>query len=196
MTVRGLTRFLMVAGLLLVLAAAYVTREHRPHTTAGELGLIAALTIGFLSAIVGAGMILREHPPADPARARRAQLMDRATWKALIPPVAGGAIILTFFALTNRWTRLDNPVASQVALVAGILGAVVGMLVDRVSRWDLVLIPLVLLALLLAFGDRLPIDSATTSRGEVVTLLVIVVLLVGIAINIPQFVRGRRRATS
>jgi hypothetical protein len=118
----------------------------------------------------------------------------------LIPPVAAGVLILAFLSLTGRWNNLDNPVVSQVALVAGILGAVLGMLVDRVSRWALVLVPLVLLILLLGFGDRLwpisQIDSETTSRGEIVTLLVIVVLLVGIIINIPQFARGRRRISS
>jgi hypothetical protein len=102
--------------------------------------------------------------------------------------------MVAFFWLTDRWDNLSNPVQSQLALFAGIAGALVGVLADRITRWELILIPTALLVALVLWGDRLPIDSESMSRGEIVVFLVIAVLIVGVAINIPQVARGRRRA--
>ena len=50
-----------------------------------------------------------------------------------------------------------------------------------------------MLALLL-WGEDLPLESDTMSKGQMVTLLVIVVIFGGIIMNLPQIIRGRNPA--
>lgn len=194
MTVRATLRVLLVGGIAVLAAGIYLTREWEAPSRFAEFGLIVVLATGIFAAAVGLMGLIREEPPPDERAARRSRLLGIAAWKALLPPVVAGGLMVLFFALTNRWENLANPVASQVALVFGIVGALIGILVDRISRWELILVPLALLVGLLGFGDRLPFDSETTSNGEIVTLLSIVILLTAIVINIPQVARGRRPA--
>ena len=197
MTLRSTLRFLLVAGVIGIAAGVYGAREWEfVDSRIAEAGVIALLAVSFFAAITGFIGLLREEPPRDSRRAERSRILDRAAWRAMAPPVIGGGLMVAFFALTDRWERLDNPVASQIAVLAGIIGALIGILADRITRWELVLIPVALLVALVGWGDRLPIDSETTSRGEMVALLAIAILLVGIAINIPQIARGRRQSTS
>ena len=186
---------LLLLGLALVAVGAYGRREWHTESEIATLGVIALMAVGFLSAIAGLYSVLREQRPGDDRAAARARALDRFAWRAAIPPLVAGGLMLGFFALTDRWHNLANPVQSQVALFAGIIGALLGMLANRITRWELVIIPAALLIALLLWGDRLPLDSKTTSRGEMVALLVIAILLVGIAINVPQVIRGRRRAS-
>lgn len=43
-------------------------------------------------------------------------------------------VVLAYFVLTGRWTELDNPVASIVATVAGVLGIAVAYGTERLLR--------------------------------------------------------------
>ena len=196
MTLRSTLRFLLVAGVIGVAAGVNGAREWHVDSRMGEIGVIALLAAGFFAAITGAIGLLREQPSSDPEKAERDRILDRAAWRAMIPPVAGGGLMVAFFALTDRWDELDNPVASQVAVLCGIIGLLAGIVADRVTRWDLLLIPVALLIALIVWGDRLPLESETTSKGEMIALLSIVIILTGIAINIPQIARGRRRTSS
>lgn len=190
-----IARVLLVLGLATVLFGALLRREWRVHNDMETLGVVSVMATGFFAALVGLYLVLREPAPVDEHRARRQRFLDRTGWQATIPPLIAGGLMLGYFALTDRWAKLDNPVASQLALFAGIAGALIGALSDRITRWGRAILPVALLVGLLAWGDRLPLESETTSRGEMVTLLVIVILIAGVAINLPQIARGRRRAT-
>jgi len=190
-----LNRWLLVGGLILIAAGAYGGRTWDTRQPIAEVGVIALIALGFFATVVGTIGVLREETPADPVAARRAAILSRVGWKSLVPALLAGACMTGFFALTGRWAELENPVQSQLALIFAVIGLLVGILIDRISRWELVIIPAVLLVALLGWGNRLPLDSETTSRGEMVTLLVIVILFVMIAINLPQVTRGRRPAT-
>jgi len=183
---------MLVLGVGFIAAGALVRREVGAESDMATLGVVALLALGFFAAILGLYGVLREDAPRG-ARARaRQSALDRAAWRATIPPVVAGVTMVGFFALTDRWSNLSNPVQSQIALFAGVLGALVGMLADRITRWDLIVIPAALLVALLVWGQDLPIDSESMSRGEIVAFLVIAILIVGIAINLPQIIRGRR----
>jgi hypothetical protein len=185
-------RMSLVFGIAAVAAGAYGRREWDTESDFVTLGVVALMAAGFLAALTGLYGLLREQPPTGEDAAERQRIVDRAAWRATVPPVLAGVTMLAFFALTDRWDNLANPVQSQVALFAGILGAVIGIVIDRITRWDLLIVPIALIVALIAWGDRLPLESETTSKGEMVTLLVIVVLIVGIVINVPQIARGRR----
>jgi len=182
----------LVLGVGVVAVGAYLRREVDIPTDWATFGVVALMALGFFAAILGLYAILREPNPTDEREAAHQRAVEKAAWRATLPPVIGGGVMLAFFGLTDRWDNLANPVQSQVALFAGIFGALVGMLTDRITRWDLIIIPVALIVALIAWGDRLPLDSASMSQGEMVTLLVIAILLIGIAINVPQIVRGRR----
>lgn len=49
----------------------------------------------------------------------------------LVPVVIALVITLGYFALTGNWTSLANPIASTVAVLAGVVGFAVGVLLDR-----------------------------------------------------------------
>jgi hypothetical protein len=183
----------LVLGVAIAAAGAWGRRTWDIESEAATLGVIALMAVGLLAALFGLYGILREQPPAgEGPTAERQRILDRMAWRATLPPVVAGAVMIAFFWLTDRWDNLANPVQSQVALFAGVLGALIGILADRITRWELVIIPVALIVALIAWGDRLPVESETTSTGEVVALLVIVVLIIGIAVNIPQVIRGRR----
>jgi hypothetical protein len=187
---------LLVLGLGFVVAGALVRREANIETDLATLGVVALIAVGFFAAILGLYGILREQPPQDARTAARQTALGRAAWRATLPPMVAGALMVGFFWLTDRWDNLSNPVQSQIALFAGVGGALVGALADRITRWELIIIPTALLLALLLWGDELPIDSEAMSSGEIVTFLVIAVLIIGVAINIPQVSRGRRATQS
>ncbi|MGH2600894.1 MAG: hypothetical protein ACRDJ9_16105 [Dehalococcoidia bacterium] len=182
----------LVLGVGVVAVGAYLRRQVDIPTDWATFGVVALMALGFFAAILGLYAILREPEPADERAAVHQRAVEAAAWRATLPPLIGGGVMLAFFGLTDRWDNLANPVQSQVALFAGIFGALVGMLADRITRWDLIIVPVALIVALIAWGDRLPLDSSSMSQGEMIVLLVIAVLLIGIAINVPQIVRGRR----
>ena len=51
--------------------------------------------------------------------------------RILIPPVVAVALTLLFFAVFDRWDKLDNPINSLVVPVLGVVGFLVGALLDR-----------------------------------------------------------------
>lgn len=182
----------LVLGVAVAAAGAWGRRTWDVESEAATLGVIALMAVGLLAALFGLYGILREQPVTEGRAAERQRILERMAWRATLPPAVAGAVMIAFFWLTDRWDNLANPVQSQVALFAGVLGALIGILADRITRWELVIIPAALIVALLAWGDRLPFDSETTSTGEIVALLVIVVLIIGVAVNIPQVIRGRR----
>jgi len=186
------SRISLTLGIFGIAVGALARWQANIEGDLATLGIVAVIALGFSAALVGAWGVLQERPPADERAHMHQRAVDRAAWRACIPPVIAGATMLTFFALTDRWHDLSNPVQSQIALFAGLLGAIVGMLADRITRWDLVVIPAALIFALLAWGDRLPFDSPTTTNGQIVALLIVAVLIIGIAINVPQIVRGKR----
>jgi hypothetical protein len=191
-TLRATFRFLFVVGVIGVITGIYIARTVHVESDTAQFGIMMVIAGGVLTLILGAVGLLREELPADPARARRERILNNAAWKALLPSVVAGGLTVLYFAATGRWNQLDNPIASQVAIFAAVFGVIVGILMDRITRWGLVLVPLVLLAALWIFGPRLPIDGETASRGEMVALLSIVLILILIVVNVPQIVRGRR----
>ena len=190
----SIARALLVSGIIGIVIGTYGTRVWDVHSNRAEAGVIAILAAGFFAALIGATTILREGSSTSSSMTERERLLHRAAWRALIPPIAAGGLMIAFFDLTDRWNDLGNPVASQVALFVGILGAALGILADRITRWGRILIPLALMIGLVTWGDRLPLDSETTSRGEMMALLCVVILIVAVAINIPQIARGRQTA--
>jgi hypothetical protein len=150
------------------------------------------MALGMSLALTGLYGLMQERPPLDERAHAHQRAVDRAAWRATIAPVTAALVMLAFFWLTERWDNLSNPVQSQVALVAGVLGGALAILADRISRWDYVIVPVGLIVALLLWGDRLPLESESTPEGQIVALLIIAVLIIGVAINLPQLVRGRR----
>jgi hypothetical protein len=190
-TAQSIYRGMLVAGLIVAATGAYGTREWDTSTSIAQFGVIVIIAIGVFLGIVGALGILLEKPPADPVAARRRRILDRTAWKACLPALIAVGGTVGFFAATNRWDDLGNPVAAQIAIAFAVVGVVVGMLTDRITRWDFVLIPTALLIALLLWGTDLPLESSYMSTSEMVALLVIVVLFGGIIMNLPQIIRGR-----
>lgn len=191
MSLRSIQKALLVGGLVAMAAGAYTAWRADYSDEFAAVGIIALLALGVFSVATGALGLLGGQTPSG-EWGLRAQILDRMAWKALLPPVAAGALMVAFFALTKRWERLDNPVASQIALAAGVFGLLIGILADRVTNWALIIIPVGLIIGLLAFGDRLLPDSETTPRGVMVGMLVFLLLVLTVAINVPQLARGRR----
>jgi hypothetical protein len=191
-----LSRMLFVLGLAGIAAAALLKREWTAETNIAVFGVVSLAALGFFGAITGLYGILREPAPATALQAARQRVNGTAAWRAVLPPVIAGVVMVGFFWLTDRWDNLANPVQSQVALFAGVLGALIGMLADRITRWELIIIPAALIVGLIAWGDRLPLESESTTKGQMIALLVIAVLIIGIAINLPQILRGKRVAAA
>jgi hypothetical protein len=182
----------LVLGIAVAAVGAWGRRIWTIESDFETFGVIVLMSGGLFVALLGLYGTVREPRSEDPAVAKRQDILARIGWRATFPPVVAGATMIGFFALTDRWHELANPVQSQVALFAGVLGGLVGMLADRITRWDLIVVPVGLIVALLLWGDQLPFDSPTTTTGEIVALLIIAILIIGIAVNIPQVVRGRR----
>jgi hypothetical protein len=189
--VRGLIRALFVGGVIAVGVGVYGARTWNTESPMAQLGVIAIISAGLFAAVVGIAGLVWEPERASGPRPERSRLLNAAAWRAVIAPVVALALMLTYFGLTGWWNNLGNPVASQLAVISGVIGAIAAIVAGRITRWLRVIIPAALLAGLIVWGDRLPLQSETTSKGEMIALLVIVVLVIGIAINIPQVARGR-----
>lgn len=50
--------------------------------------------------------------------------------RTLIPPAAAVILSLLFFAIFDRWTQIDDPINSIVAMIMGLLGFAIGALID------------------------------------------------------------------
>jgi hypothetical protein len=115
-------------------------------------------------------------------------------WTVLVPPVTAGVLMVLFFAVTDRWTKLENPVASQLAPLAGVLGFLAGMAAQRVRDWRLVAIPAALTAGVWLWAYFAPNDSPEDQEfRQVMAVLGLVLLLGTVAVNLPQIARGRHR---
>lgn len=194
MSARDLLRYLFVGGLIAIGTGIYGARDWNTTSIMAQVGVVAILTVGLFATMVGIIGLLSQRTPADPLQATRAQILDRAAWRAVIPPVVALALMLTYFTASGWWDNLDNPVASQLSVLSAGIGLVAGIVADRITRWLRVIIPVALIAALIVWGDRLPLESDTVSQGEMVVLLVIAVVIIGTAINVPQIARGRREA--
>lgn len=51
-----------------------------------------------------------------------------------VPPAVALFLTLAYFFLTRNWTNLGNPLASMVALAAGVTGFGASVGVDRLRR--------------------------------------------------------------
>ncbi len=50
--------------------------------------------------------------------------------RMLIPPVVAVALVLLFFAIFDRWTKINDPINSVAALLLGMLGFAAGAALD------------------------------------------------------------------
>jgi peptidoglycan/LPS O-acetylase OafA/YrhL len=115
-------------------------------------------------------------------------------WTVLVPPVTAGALMVLFFAVTDRWTNLENPVASQLAPLAGVFGFLAGMAAQRVRDWRLVAIPAGLTAAVWLWAYFAPNDTPEDEEfRQILGVLGFVLLLTTVAVNLPQISRGRHR---
>jgi hypothetical protein len=120
---------------------------------------------------------------------------DRERWWAVfVPPVTAGVLMVLFFAVTDRWHNLENPVASQVALFCGLLGVAAGIAAQRIREWVWLALPgiaTVGVALWAYFQPhKTPNDE---DFRQILAVLAFILALTTIAINLPQFLRGRYR---
>ena len=53
--------------------------------------------------------------------------------RVLIPPLAAVALTLLFFAVFNRWDKLDNPINSIVTPGLAAVGFAFGVFLDRLG---------------------------------------------------------------
>lgn len=115
-------------------------------------------------------------------------------WTVLVPPITAGVLMVLFFAVTDRWTHLENPVQSQVAVFAGVAGFLAGIAVQRVKDWRLLLIPAGLTAIVWVWAYFAPSDTPEDQEfREVMAVLGVVLLLTTVVVNLPQIARGRYR---
>jgi FtsH-binding integral membrane protein len=115
-------------------------------------------------------------------------------WTVLVPPATAGVLMLLYFAVTDRWTNLENPVQSQVAIFSAIVGLLVGIAVQRITRWGLVAIPGALTVAVLAWSYFMPHDKPEDNElRQILAVLGFVMVIAVVVLNLPQMVRGRYR---
>lgn len=114
-------------------------------------------------------------------------------WTALVPPVTAGVLMTLFFWLTDRWDRLENPVQSQIAILAALAGFLAGIAAQRITRWELVAIPSAITVGVLLWAYFQPHDTPEDADfRQILFVLTVVLAITTLALNIPQIVRGRR----
>ena len=115
-------------------------------------------------------------------------------WVVLLAPATAALVMIGYFALFDRWTHLENPIQSQLAPAAGIIGALTAIGVQRIRNWWLVLLPGLAAVLVLAFALLIPTESAENRelRNIMWVLFCLMVVSIG-AVNLPQIVRGRHK---
>ncbi len=121
----------------------------------------------------------------------------RRPWMVVVPGLTAGLLMVLFFWLTNRWDNLENPVQSQVTLICGIIGFSAALAIQRITRWELVLIPGAVAIGVLMWAILAPNDSQEDREfRQILTVLAVVLLAATLVMNIPQIARGRRPADS
>ena len=114
-------------------------------------------------------------------------------WVVLVPPLTAGLLMLLFFAVTDRWDNLENPVQSQIAVFAGVVGFLAGLGAQRIRNWYLAGIPAALTAVVLLWAWFAPRESPEDREfRQILVVLGALFLVTTIALNLPQIVRGRR----
>jgi membrane associated rhomboid family serine protease len=115
-------------------------------------------------------------------------------WTILVPPLTGGALMLGFFWLTNRWSDLENPVQGQVALVCGIAGFLAGIALQRITNWVLAGLSGAVALALIVWAYLQPHDTPEDEEfRQILAVLAVVAVVTATALNLPQILRGRRR---
>lgn len=118
-------------------------------------------------------------------------------WTVVVPPLVAGGLVFLFFWLTDRWAELENPVASQVTLVAGLLGFLAGVAAQRITRWELVAVPAALAAGVVLWAYYAPGDTpADRDFRQILWVLAAILIISTVVLNVPQIVRGRHARPS
>lgn len=121
----------------------------------------------------------------------------RRPWTVLVPPLTAGGAMLLFFAVFDRWDKLENPVQSQIAILSALGGFLAGIAAQRITNWWLAAVPFALAAGILIWAYYFPNDNPSDDEfRQILFLLGAVALLAAVALNIPQIVRGRGAASS
>lgn len=113
-------------------------------------------------------------------------------WAVLVPPLTAGLLMLAFFAVTDRWHDLENPVQSQVAIVCAIIGVAAGIAMGRIRHWEWVAIPGAVTLAVALWAYFAPHSTPEDNDfRQILVVLTFVLAIATAAINIPQIVRGR-----
>lgn len=113
-------------------------------------------------------------------------------WSVLVAPLVAGAVMLAYFFLFDRWEHLENPIASQLAIAAALIGFGAAVAAQRITRWELVVIPVVLVAIAAIWAYTAPTDTAEDRNfRDTLWVLTGVLLVATLVLNLPQIVRGR-----
>lgn len=116
-------------------------------------------------------------------------------WTVLVPPVTAGVLMVLFFAVTDRWSKLENPIQSQVALFAGILGFLAGLAAQRITRWWLLAVPGAITAVVWLWAYFAPHNTPEDQEfRQILAVLGLVLAITTAILNLPQITRGRYRA--
>lgn len=115
-------------------------------------------------------------------------------WTILIPPATAAGLMLLYFAAFDRWSteKLENPIASQLAPVCGIIGFAVGVAATRIRNWVMVAIPGAIAVGVGLWAAFTPRDNANDREFRQILILLTALLLVGtLILNLGQITRGR-----
>lgn len=115
-------------------------------------------------------------------------------WTILIPPITAAGLMLLYFAAFDRWSthELENPIASQLAPLCGVIGFAAGFAATRIRRWEMVLVPLALAVAVGIWAAFTPRDNANDREFRQILILLTALLIVGtVVLNFGQITRGR-----
>jgi hypothetical protein len=113
-------------------------------------------------------------------------------WIIFVPPVTAAAFMVGFFWLFDRWDNLENPVASQLAPLAGVIGFVTAIALSRIRQWELIAIPGAIAAGLALWAIFAPHETPEDKDfQQILWILTALALTSTLVLNLPQIVRGR-----
>jgi hypothetical protein len=113
-------------------------------------------------------------------------------WTVFVPPVTAGVVLLLYFAITDRWTNLENPVQSQFSILAAVLGFLAGLAAQRITNWWLAGISGGIVVALGLWAYFAPHDTPEDEEfRQILVVLTGLAAVVAIALNLPQVLRGR-----
>lgn len=113
-------------------------------------------------------------------------------WVVLVPALTAGLLMTLFFIAFDRFSDLENPIASQLGPVCGIAGFLAGLAVQRITRWELVIIPFGIATGVLLWAFFAPHGSPEDREFRTVLFVLgAFLILVATVLNLPQIFRGR-----